>query len=246
MSRQPILAHSPISASLPPGRHLHPPGHQPRSGNAGQLDGARLLPPEADRRAHALASEERRPGVHGRDAGAGARSRPKTDEDRLLLGRSSPTTAAMAGRAAHRPVPLRARTRRRSCADSSSTAIAAASCNAMAMTSYDKLTSHRPRQRGPWQLVHCWTHVRRRFVKRLQSDGSPIAEEALRQIAELYAIETTVRGLAPALRLAARQDLSAPIVAALRALAGGAALAHPANPRSWPRTSATPSASGPD
>lgn len=80
---------------------------------------------------------------------------------------------------------------------------------------YDKLTVI-DRPEGPWQLVHCWTHVRRRFVKRLQSDGSPIAEEALRQITELYAIESSVRGLAPALRLAARQDLSALIVAALR------------------------------
>ena len=58
---------------------------------------------------------------------------------------------------------------------------------------YDKLTVI-DRPEGPRQLVHCWTHVRRRFVKRLQSDGSPIAEEALRQITELYAIESSVRG----------------------------------------------------
>jgi transposase len=37
------------------------------------------------------------------------------------------------------------------------------------------------RPEGPWQLVHCWTHVRRRFVKRLENDGSSIAEQALRQ-----------------------------------------------------------------
>lgn len=80
---------------------------------------------------------------------------------------------------------------------------------------YDKLTLvNRPE--GPWQLVHCWTHVRRRFLKRLESDGSPIAEEALRQIAALYAIETTVRGQAPAIRLAARQELAAPIIDAFR------------------------------
>ena len=30
------------------------------------------------------------------------------------------------------------------------------------------------RENGPWQLVYCWTHVRRRFVKRFESDGSPI------------------------------------------------------------------------
>ena len=56
---------------------------------------------------------------------------------------------------------------------------------------YDKLIAV-DRPEGPWQLVHCWTHVRRRFVKRLESDGSPIAEQALRQIAALYAIEASV------------------------------------------------------
>lgn len=69
---------------------------------------------------------------------------------------------------------------------------------------------------GPWRLVHCWTHVRRRFVKRLENDGSPVAEGALRQIAELYAIEKSVRGCAPEIRLAARKELAAPIIAAFR------------------------------
>lgn len=68
---------------------------------------------------------------------------------------------------------------------------------------YDKLTRI-DRPEGPWTLVHCWTHSRRRFVKRLKKDGSPIAEEALRQIAELYAVEKSVRGLAPDARFAAR------------------------------------------
>ncbi len=44
---------------------------------------------------------------------------------------------------------------------------------------YDKLTRVE-RPEGPWTLVHCWTHARRRFVKRLEKDGSPIAEEAFR------------------------------------------------------------------
>ena len=78
---------------------------------------------------------------------------------------------------------------------------------------YDKLAKV-DRPEGPWTLVHCWTHARRRFVKRMEKDGSPIAEEALRQIAELYAIEKTVRGSAPEARLAARQELSAPIIEA--------------------------------
>ena len=53
-------------------------------------------------------------------------------------------------------------------------------------------------------------------MKRLENDGSPIAEQALRQIAELYAIEASVRGSAPEARLAARTELSAPIIAAFR------------------------------
>lgn len=80
---------------------------------------------------------------------------------------------------------------------------------------YDKLAAL-DRPEGGWQLVHCWTHVRRRFVKRLENDGSPIAESALRQIAELYAIEKSVRGRAPEIRQAARKELAAPIVAAFR------------------------------
>ena len=56
----------------------------------------------------------------------------------------------------------------------------------------------------------------RRFVKQMRNTKSPIAEAAVRQIATLYAIEASVRGMAPAVRLAARQAQSAPIVAALK------------------------------
>jgi hypothetical protein len=61
------------------------------------------------------------------------------------------------------------------------------------------------RPQGPWQLVHCWSHLRRRFVKLARNTRSPIAEAAIRQIAALYAIEATVRGATPQLRLAARR-----------------------------------------
>jgi len=80
---------------------------------------------------------------------------------------------------------------------------------------YDALAAQ-ARPEGSRELVHCWTHVRRRFVKRMETDASPIAEEALRQIAQLYAIEATVRGRAPEIRLAARAELAATIVAAFR------------------------------
>lgn len=80
---------------------------------------------------------------------------------------------------------------------------------------YDRLTRLQ-RAEGPWTLVHCWSHLRRRFVKLLRNTKSPIAETAVRHIAALYAIEADVRGHAPEARLAARKRLSAPIVEALK------------------------------
>lgn len=80
---------------------------------------------------------------------------------------------------------------------------------------YDRLTRVQ-RPEGPWTLVHCWSHLRRRFVKLVRNTKSPIAEAALRQIAALYAVEATVRGERPADRLAARKRHSAPIVEALK------------------------------
>lgn len=80
---------------------------------------------------------------------------------------------------------------------------------------YDRLTRIK-RPQGPWTLVHCWSHLRRRFVKQMRNTKSPIAEAAVRQIAALYAIEATVRGLPPQARLAARREHSAPIIAALK------------------------------
>jgi len=84
-----------------------------------------------------------------------------------------------------------------------------------AYQSYNALTEI-TRDSGPWQLVYCWTHVRRRFVKRFESDGSPIAEAMLRQIAMLYQVEKTVRGKEAAVRLAARCEHAGPVIAALK------------------------------
>jgi transposase len=80
---------------------------------------------------------------------------------------------------------------------------------------YELLTRMK-RDDGPWTLVHCWSHLRRRFVKLVRNTKSPIAETAVRHIAALYAIEADVRGHAPEARLAARKKLSAPIVEALK------------------------------
>ena len=56
-----------------------------------------LVPPEAGRRPVGGASETVLEAVHGRDAGAGARSGPRQDEDRPGCGRSPATTAPGAG-----------------------------------------------------------------------------------------------------------------------------------------------------
>jgi transposase len=47
--------------------------------------------------------------------------------------------------------------------------------------------------------------------------ASPIATEALRRIAELYAIETAIRGQSAAARQSARQEKSLPLVAVMKA-----------------------------
>jgi hypothetical protein len=54
-----------------------------------------------------------------------------------------------------------------------------------------------------------------RFGEPLRNTKSPNAETEVSYIATLYAIAADVRGLALAMRLATRQKLSAPIVAAL-------------------------------
>jgi transposase len=63
--------------------------------------------------------------------------------------------------------------------------------------------------------VHCWSHLRRRFVKLVRNSKSPIAEAAVRYIAQLYATKQ-VRGSSPDIRLAARREHSLPMVAALK------------------------------
>jgi transposase len=62
----------------------------------------------------------------------------------------------------------------------------------------------------------CMAHCRRPFFELHASDGSPLALEALQRIAALYAIEDTIRGQPPEVRLRVRQAQSAPLFANLR------------------------------
>ena len=61
-------------------------------------------------------------------------------------------------------------------------------------------------------LAFCWSHVRRKFYELAQSGPAPIAMEALQRIADLYRIESEIRGRPAEERCAARQQRSRPII----------------------------------
>ncbi len=65
-------------------------------------------------------------------------------------------------------------------------------------------------------LAACWAHARRKFYEFHQATGSPIAAEALRRIAELYAVERRVRGQPAKARLQARLEISRPLAEAMK------------------------------
>ena len=69
----------------------------------------------------------------------------------------------------------------------------------------------------PIVLAQCWAHARRKLIDATPKAGSPVAVEALRRIAALYAIEAEIRGRAPEDRQAVRQARSKPLAEALGA-----------------------------
>ncbi|NDR56324.1 IS66 family transposase [Pseudoruegeria sp. M32A2M] len=78
---------------------------------------------------------------------------------------------------------------------------------------YNRLT--RPSRKGgaPITVAHCWAHARRKLKEVFDRDGSEIAADGLRQIAEFYRIEAEIRGMGPGQRLSARKTRTAPLVA---------------------------------
>ncbi len=78
---------------------------------------------------------------------------------------------------------------------------------------YNRLT--RPSRKGgdPITVAYCWAHARRKLKEVFDRDGSEIAAEGLRRIAEFYRIEGEIRGMGPGQRLSARQTRTAPLVA---------------------------------
>jgi transposase len=67
------------------------------------------------------------------------------------------------------------------------------------------------------QLAFCWSHVRRKFYEFATPGPAPIASEALARIAELYRIESDIRGRSAEERRTIRQERSRPLVEALEA-----------------------------
>lgn len=68
----------------------------------------------------------------------------------------------------------------------------------------------------PIQEAACWAHVRRKFYDIHVATGSPIAEEALHRIGELYDIEKEIRGQPPDHRRRVRQARAGPKLEALK------------------------------
>lgn len=65
---------------------------------------------------------------------------------------------------------------------------------------------------GAIQEVACMAHIRRKFVDVFHSQGLEVAEEAIRRIAGLYAVEKEARGLPHDERVRLRQQRAKPIV----------------------------------
>jgi transposase len=68
------------------------------------------------------------------------------------------------------------------------------------------------RATGEIVLAECWTHIRRPIYDIYASGNAPLAEEALRWISDLYAIEDEIRGCDPETRKAVRQEKSKPLL----------------------------------
>jgi transposase len=61
----------------------------------------------------------------------------------------------------------------------------------------------------------CWAHVRRKLFDIQQANASPLAGQALERIAELYVMESEIRGRPPDERKQVRHARSRPLITAL-------------------------------
>jgi transposase len=81
-----------------------------------------------------------------------------------------------------------------------------------AFPGFDRLAA----RRSEVIIAHCWAHARRKFYDVHQKTNSPIAAEALRRIAALYAVEATIRYRPSEERHRVRQQSSRPMIEAFR------------------------------
>ena len=77
---------------------------------------------------------------------------------------------------------------------------------------YNRLTRSERKGGDPIMVAHCWAHARRKLREIFDRDGSEIADEGLRRIAEFYEIEAEIRGTSTGQRLSARRARTAPLV----------------------------------
>lgn len=89
--------------------------------------------------------------------------------------------------------------------------------HADAYAGFNQLYELHPKTGKPrfWEVA-CWAHARRKIYEVYAATASPTAEELLRQIGELFAIEAAIRGRSPADRLTARAEKSVPLLATMK------------------------------
>lgn len=89
--------------------------------------------------------------------------------------------------------------------------------HADAYAGYDKLYTDANGVVGAITEVACWAHARRGFHDVFVATKAPLAEEALKRIAEFYAVEDEANGRPPERRRALRQEKAKPRVDAFHA-----------------------------
>lgn len=77
---------------------------------------------------------------------------------------------------------------------------------------YNRLTRSDRKGGDPITVAHCWAHARRKLREIFDRDGSEIASEGLRRIAEFYEVEADIRGVSAGQRLSARKARTAPLI----------------------------------
>jgi transposase len=189
------------SAAIPASPDLRPPGHRAGSFDAGGLGRSRRLALAPAARASPRQAEATAKTVRRRDDHAGAQSRPRAHQDRPALGlrdrRPAVGRRGSAGvayvyapdRKAERPI-----------------AHLAGFKGILQVDGYAKLA-----ERGDVELAFCWSHMRRNFYELATPGPAPIASEALKRIAEIYAIEKDIRGRSAEERRLIRQQKSQPL-----------------------------------